>query len=54
MTIMELCETYVANTYKRFPATFVRGCGAKLWDEDGKEYLDLGSGIAVNAVSAVR
>jgi len=49
MTIMELCETYVANTYKRFPATFARGCGARLWDEDGKEYLDLGSGIAVNA-----
>ena len=49
MTIMELCETYVANTYKRFEATFVRGSGARLWDEGGKEYLDLGSGIAVNA-----
>ena len=48
MNIQQICETYVANTYKRYPVTFVRGAGAHLWDEAGREYIDLGSGIAVN------
>ena len=48
MNIQKMCETYVANTYKRYPVTFTRGEGAHLWDENGKEYIDLGSGIAVN------
>ena len=48
MNIQQTCETYVANTYKRYPVTFVRGAGARLWDEAGREYIDLGSGIAVN------
>ena len=48
MNIQQTCETYVANTYKRYPVTFVRGAGAHLWDEAGREYIDLGSGIAVN------
>ena len=48
MNIQQICETYVANTYRRYPVTFVRGAGAHLWDEAGREYIDLGSGIAVN------
>jgi len=34
-------------TYARVDVTFVRGKGARLWDADGREYLDFGSGIAV-------
>ena len=37
MNIQQTCETYVANTYKRYPVTFVRGVGARLWDEAGRE-----------------
>ena len=48
MSIIETDHQYVANTYKRFPVALVRGKGAKAWDENGKEYIDLGSGIAVN------
>ena len=48
MSIIETDHQYVANTYKRFPVALIRGKGAKAWDENGKEYIDLGSGIAVN------
>lgn len=48
MNVQNTCETYVANTYKRFPVTFVRGAGSRLWADDGREFIDLGSGIAVN------
>lgn len=34
-------------TYARFPLTIVRGKGSKLWDDEGKEYLDFTSGLAV-------
>jgi acetylornithine/N-succinyldiaminopimelate aminotransferase len=37
-------------TYKRAPMRFVRGAGVELFDEDGRAYLDLSSGIAVNAL----
>lgn len=46
--IKELDETYVAHTYGRFPISIVEGKGSILKDENGKEYIDLGSGIAVN------
>ena len=39
---------YVANTYGRFPLLLTRGRGSLLYDENGKEYVDLGTGIAVN------
>ncbi len=45
--IMDLTERYVASTYRRFPVAFVRGRGARLWDADGREYLDFVSGLAV-------
>ena len=49
MSIKNIDNEYVAHTYGRFPVAFVSGKGAKLIDEDGKEYIDLGSGIATNA-----
>jgi acetylornithine/N-succinyldiaminopimelate aminotransferase len=39
----------ILPTYKRAPMRFVRGAGVELFDEEGKSYLDLSSGIAVNA-----
>ncbi|HOG16481.1 MAG: Acetylornithine aminotransferase [Syntrophaceae bacterium PtaU1.Bin231] len=40
-------EQYIMNTYKRFPIVLVRGEGARVWDVDGREYLDFIAGIAV-------
>ena len=45
--IMELTARHVANTYGRFPVAMVRGKGTRLWDADGREYLDFVSGLAV-------
>ncbi len=45
--VVALTETYQMGNYARVPVAFVRGEGARLWDADGKEYLDLLSGIAV-------
>ena len=39
---------YVANTYGRFDVALQQGFGATYTDEDGKKYIDFGSGIAVN------
>ena len=39
---------YIAHTYARFDVTLVRGKGSLVWDEQGKEYIDLATGIAVN------
>jgi len=47
-TTPELAEQYLMQTGKRLPVTFVRGEGCLLYDEQGSEYLDLVSGIAVN------
>ncbi len=41
-------ESCLANTYKRFPLELVSGKGALAYDAQGKEYIDLGSGIGVN------
>ncbi|MGE5244856.1 MAG: aspartate aminotransferase family protein [Betaproteobacteria bacterium] len=38
---------HVLQTYRRFPVTFVRGQGVRLFDTEGREYLDLLSGIGV-------
>ncbi|MBT3353073.1 MAG: aspartate aminotransferase family protein [Nitrospinaceae bacterium] len=45
--LIALAEKYVAPTYGRFPVAFVRGEGCRLWDADGREYLDFVSGLAV-------
>jgi len=47
--LMEIDEQYVANTYGRFPVEIVEGKGSVCHDENGKEYIDLGSGIAVSS-----
>ncbi len=46
--IKEWDNTYIAHTYGRFPVCIVEGKGSILKDENGKKYIDLGSGIAVN------
>ncbi|MCM1544138.1 MAG: aspartate aminotransferase family protein [Ruminococcus sp.] len=48
MDTKNLDSKYVAHTYARFPVEIVNGNGAVITDEDGKEYIDMGSGIAVN------
>jgi predicted acetylornithine/succinylornithine family transaminase len=45
--IAALTEQYVMKTYGRLPIAFVRGEGCRLWDADGKEYLDFLAGISV-------
>ena len=42
-------KEYVAGTYARFPLEITEGNGALMYDEEGNEYIDLGSGIAVNS-----
>ena len=47
--LKQLDETYVAGTYARFPVALMRGEGSLVYDEDGKRYIDMGSGIGVTA-----
>lgn len=48
MDVKALDSEYIASTYRRFPIELVGGQGAELIDAEGKKYIDLGSGIAVN------
>ena len=48
MNIKEIDNQYVANTYARFPICLTHGKGSIVYDDQGKEYIDLGTGIAVN------
>ncbi|KAF1085171.1 Acetylornithine aminotransferase [Sporotomaculum syntrophicum] len=48
--IMQLSDQYVMHTYGRIPLAPVRGEGARLWDAEGREYLDFVAGIAVNSL----
>ena len=48
--IQALDSQYVAHTYARAPVAFVRGEGCRLYDEAGRSYIDMGSGIAVNSL----
>jgi len=48
--LQALEERYLMRTYKRAPVEFVRGEGARLWDSEGKEYLDFLGGISVCSV----
>lgn len=45
--IIDLNAHYLCQTYARFPVAFVRGEGCRLWDANGKEYLDLFASLAV-------
>lgn len=46
--LLQKDSAYIAHTYGRFPVALTGGKGAVLRDSDGKRYIDLGSGIAVN------
>ncbi len=46
----ELEKKYFMNLFARTPVTLVRGEGARVWDEDGREYLDFVAGWAVNSL----
>lgn len=48
MSIQKIDAAYVAGTYKRFPVEIVSGKGSLVTDINGKSYIDMGSGIAVN------
>ena len=50
MTLEQLDKQYVLQTYARNYTNFVKGVGATLYDETGKDYIDFASGIAVNSV----
>ncbi len=49
MNTFDLDKTYIAGTYKRFPVEIVSGKGSLVRDVNGKEYIDMGSGIAVTS-----
>ncbi len=46
-SILKKTAEYVASTYGRYPIALVKGEGTRVWDADGKEYLDFVSGLAV-------
>ena len=48
MSIKEIDNKYVAGTYARFPVCLTQGKGSHVFDDEGREYIDLGTGIAVN------
>ena len=52
MNVKENDSKYIANTYARFPVVITGGKGSVLFDENGKEYIDLATGIAVNTFGA--
>jgi acetylornithine/N-succinyldiaminopimelate aminotransferase len=48
--VVELEHRYLMGTYRRVPVTFVEGRGVTLRDSEGREYVDLVAGLAVNAL----
>lgn len=46
----ELDQKYIMHYVDRIPIVLVRGEGARVWDEDGREYLDFFGGLAVNSL----
>ena len=49
MSVKEIDKEYVAGTYNRFPVEIVSGKGSLAYDETGKDYVDMGSGIGVTS-----
>jgi predicted acetylornithine/succinylornithine family transaminase len=47
---LEASKKYLMNTYNRIPITLRKGRGVRVWDSEGKEYLDFVAGIAVNCL----
>ncbi len=52
MNVKQKDKEFIAGTYARFPLVISEGKGSLLKDEAGKEYIDLGTGIAVNTFGA--
>lgn len=52
MNVKQKDKEFIAATYARFPIVISEGKGSLLKDEEGKEYIDLGTGIAVNTFGA--
>ncbi len=52
MNIFEEDKEFIAGTYNRFPVAIVSGKGSLLTDAEGKNYIDMGAGIAVNSFGA--
>ncbi|HKL20109.1 MAG TPA: aspartate aminotransferase family protein [Halalkalibaculum sp.] len=50
MDTKEITDYFHLDVYNRFPVTLVKGEGAKVWDDQGKEYIDALAGIAVNSL----
>lgn len=48
-----MSESALFPTYARYPITLVKGKGSRLWDDQGKEYLDFMSGLAVTGLGHV-
>ncbi|MHB1459214.1 MAG: aminotransferase class III-fold pyridoxal phosphate-dependent enzyme, partial [Armatimonadota bacterium] len=48
--IMQMDADYIMHTFNRQPVVLVRGEGVKVWDSEGREYLDFLAGIAVNGL----
>lgn len=48
MSVKSDDKKFIANTYNRFDLQIVKGNGSIFYDENGKKYIDLGTGIAVN------
>jgi acetylornithine aminotransferase/acetylornithine/N-succinyldiaminopimelate aminotransferase len=49
-TLLEWADRYLITNYARAPLCLVRGEGVRVWDTDGKEYLDFVGGIAVDSL----
>lgn len=52
MSVREDDSRYIAGTYARFPLVIASGKGSVLTDDTGREYIDMGTGIAVNTFGA--
>ena len=50
MTTKELDQQYIMHTYGRYDVALAKGKGAVAYDEDGKRYIDVSSGIGVNSL----
>ncbi|MBQ4639764.1 MAG: aspartate aminotransferase family protein [Clostridia bacterium] len=47
--LQQMDKAFVSGTYNRFPVSIVSGKGSTVYDENGKAYIDMGSGIGVTA-----
>jgi len=50
LVVKQLSDNHILPTYGRYPIAFVKGQGCRLWDADGKEYIDFMSGIGVTSI----